>query len=139
MKNQIEITKKVADAMIGIGGIPNNETFYREFDMHLRNALGICGLDYEQEIRFPIHANYCYVEFAENKAEELIHRFRVVPVYDKIGLPYGCRRPEAILYAITACNLIRDSIRINDKNHDQLDYWNEVLQVLDKINKEENQ
>jgi hypothetical protein len=41
MKNQIEIVKDIADGMIGIGGIPSNESFYVEFDMRLRDALNI--------------------------------------------------------------------------------------------------
>ena len=41
MKNQIEIVKKIADGMIGIGGIPSNEEFYAEFDMRVRDALRI--------------------------------------------------------------------------------------------------
>jgi len=32
MENQIEIVKDIADSMIGIGGIPNNEEFYAEFN-----------------------------------------------------------------------------------------------------------
>jgi hypothetical protein len=41
MKNQIDIVKDIADGMIGIGGIPNNEEFYAEFDMRVREALRI--------------------------------------------------------------------------------------------------
>lgn len=41
MKNQIELVKEIADGMEGIGGIPNNEEFYAEFDMRVREALGI--------------------------------------------------------------------------------------------------
>jgi len=41
MRNQIEIVKDIADGMYGIGGIPNNEEFYAEFDMRVKAALGI--------------------------------------------------------------------------------------------------
>jgi hypothetical protein len=41
MKNQIEIVKDIADGMYGIGGIPNNEEFYAEFDIRVKAALGI--------------------------------------------------------------------------------------------------
>jgi len=41
MKSQIEIVKDISDGMIGIGGIPTNEEFYREFDMRVRASLRI--------------------------------------------------------------------------------------------------
>lgn len=41
MENQIEIVKDVADGMIGIGGIPNNEEFYAEFNSRVVAKLGI--------------------------------------------------------------------------------------------------
>jgi len=41
MRNQIEIVKDIADGMYGIGGLPNNEEFYAEFDMRVKSALGI--------------------------------------------------------------------------------------------------
>ena len=45
MKNQIEIVKDIADGMYGIGGIPNNEEFYAEFDTRVKAALGIADVD----------------------------------------------------------------------------------------------
>ena len=41
MKNQIEIVKEIADGMNGIGGIPNNEEFYAEFNSRVMAKLGI--------------------------------------------------------------------------------------------------
>jgi len=40
MKNQIEITKQIADSMQEIGGNPTNEEFYQEFNFRLKIALG---------------------------------------------------------------------------------------------------
>lgn len=39
--NQIEIVKDIAEGMIGIGGIPNNQEFYAEFNSRLQASLGI--------------------------------------------------------------------------------------------------
>lgn len=39
MKNQIEIVKDIADGMIGIGGVPNNEEFIREFIFRVKASL----------------------------------------------------------------------------------------------------
>ena len=39
--NQIDIIKKIADDMIGIGGIPSNEEFYEEFNFRVQAALNI--------------------------------------------------------------------------------------------------
>lgn len=39
MKNQIEIVKDIADGMMGIGGIPNDAEFVREFIFRIKNAL----------------------------------------------------------------------------------------------------
>jgi hypothetical protein len=65
MKNQIEIVKDIADGMYGIGGIPNNEEFYVEFDMRVKAGLGIADVgrsehfpDYEEEIKCPHHTPY---------------------------------------------------------------------------------
>jgi ribosomal protein L33 len=41
MKNQIEVVKDIAEGMIGIGGIPNNEEFYAEFNSRVTAKLGI--------------------------------------------------------------------------------------------------
>jgi hypothetical protein len=41
MKNQIEIVKDIADGMYGIGGIPNNEEFYSEFNSRVVSILNI--------------------------------------------------------------------------------------------------
>jgi hypothetical protein len=41
MKNQNDIIQDVLAGMVGIGGIPSNEEFYAEFDMRVREALGI--------------------------------------------------------------------------------------------------
>lgn len=41
MENQIDIVKDIADGMIGIGGIPNNEEFYVEFNSRVTSKLGI--------------------------------------------------------------------------------------------------
>jgi uncharacterized protein YcnI len=41
MKNQIEITKEIADSMLEIGGNPTKEEFYDEFNFRLKIALGI--------------------------------------------------------------------------------------------------
>ena len=48
MKNQIEIVKEILEGMIGIGGIPNNEEFYAEFNSRVMAKLGIkneCEID----------------------------------------------------------------------------------------------
>ena len=66
MKNQIETVKDIADGMYGIGGIPNNEEFYAEFDMRVKAALGIADVvdqseqlpDYDEEIKCPHHTPY---------------------------------------------------------------------------------
>jgi hypothetical protein len=39
--NQIDIVKKIADGMIGIGGIPSNQEFYEEFNFRVQMALNI--------------------------------------------------------------------------------------------------
>ena len=39
--NQIDEVKNIADGMIGIGGIPNNEEFYAEFNFRVQSKLGI--------------------------------------------------------------------------------------------------
>jgi RNA polymerase subunit RPABC4/transcription elongation factor Spt4 len=41
MKNQIEITKQIADSMQEIGGNPTREEFYDEFNFRLKVALGL--------------------------------------------------------------------------------------------------
>ncbi len=41
MENQIETVKDIAEGMIGIGGIPNNEEFYAEFNSRVTAKLGI--------------------------------------------------------------------------------------------------
>jgi ribosomal protein L33 len=41
MESQIETVKDIADGMIGIGGIPNNEEFYAEFNSRVTAKLGI--------------------------------------------------------------------------------------------------
>lgn len=41
MTNQIDIIKEIADGMVGIGGVPNNEEFYAKFDSRVRSALNI--------------------------------------------------------------------------------------------------
>lgn len=41
MENQIDIVKDIAESMIGIGGIPNNQEFYVEFNSRLTAKLGI--------------------------------------------------------------------------------------------------
>lgn len=38
---QHEIVNDVLEGMLGIGGIPTNESFYAEFDMRVRAGLGI--------------------------------------------------------------------------------------------------
>lgn len=49
MENQIEIVKNIAEGMYGIGGMPNNEEFYAEFDMRLKAALGIADIEGRSE------------------------------------------------------------------------------------------
>ena len=39
--NQIDEVKNIADGMFGIGGIPNNEEFYAEFNFRVQSKLGI--------------------------------------------------------------------------------------------------
>lgn len=39
--NQIDVVKKIADDMIGIGGIPSNQEFYEEFNYRVQDALNI--------------------------------------------------------------------------------------------------
>jgi hypothetical protein len=39
--NQIEVVKRIAESMYNIGGIPSNEEFYAEFNMRVKEALGI--------------------------------------------------------------------------------------------------
>ena len=39
--NQIDEVKNIADGMIGIGGIANNEEFYAEFNFRVQSKLGI--------------------------------------------------------------------------------------------------
>lgn len=39
--NQIDIVKKIADEMLGIGGIPSNQEFYEEFNCRVQVALNI--------------------------------------------------------------------------------------------------
>lgn len=41
IKNQINIVKKIADDMIGIGGVPSNNEFYEEYNMRIKEALQI--------------------------------------------------------------------------------------------------
>jgi RNA polymerase subunit RPABC4/transcription elongation factor Spt4 len=50
MKNQIEITKQIADSMQEIGGNPTREEFYEEFNFRLKVALGLLQ---EQKIICP--------------------------------------------------------------------------------------
>jgi hypothetical protein len=39
--NHIDIVKKIANDMIGIGGIPSNQEFYEEFNFRVQEALKI--------------------------------------------------------------------------------------------------
>ena len=39
--NQIDVVKKIADDMLGIGGIPSNQDFYEEFNFRVQAALNI--------------------------------------------------------------------------------------------------
>lgn len=62
MNGQIDTVKKIADGMIGIGGVPTNEEFYAEFDARVRAALNInksdliCGAPKEF---LPCNVNDC--------------------------------------------------------------------------------
>lgn len=39
--NQLDKVKDVLEGMVGIGGIPNNEEFYEEFNLRVKGVLGI--------------------------------------------------------------------------------------------------
>jgi len=63
MENQIEIVKEIADAMIGIGGIPTNEEFYEEFNSRVTAKLGInfkyCQMKIEDKSKCKTQCEHC--------------------------------------------------------------------------------
>lgn len=98
-----------------------------------------------KNVNYCYQTKYCYVEFAEGKAEELIQRFRVQKTHVRQSDNLGVRaelfmpitRLGATCMAITAAHIVHDNIPNNKENAPRRLYWKEVINVLEKIKKSE--
>ncbi len=57
LKTPEEITQYVLDGMMGIGGCPNNEEFYAEFNDRLKRALSIAAVEQSEQLFCPYCGN----------------------------------------------------------------------------------